>query len=722
MRSRALAVVGLIGCLAATIGGAHAAAAAAEPAASPGPAPAGPLPRKDVAPLVTEVFKTGFPFCTAPDYPLTHDEVRWCPLFAKEATRCPALARVCGRGATAKLVGQKDRQRHGATAVTFPAAPAALRILLWALLGVGVGFIIYMIAKQAVAQRRRDPDEPVEVATAAPEDAAAAIARRVETDVQRLLERARAAAARGDFGAALDDAYAALLRKLEGSGVITVEAHRTNGDHVRDLARQAPALRPRMQAVVSNVEQVQFGGEPPTEGRFRSVMLDVVGLLGERLAAFFPFAAAALLAGLIAGCTTSSRDDWDHSPSGRAGVVDLLKRYGFNARERLASLSKIDASASSLLLLPAASVDEAGWQAIANWAGEGGTLIVAGGARKLPDWIGAGIPADDAAKSRPASKAPAAASPEPLTVPADQTDRLPAGLNAVVPGDRRVQIATRVSQPQQQDYSETGDEDEAPALPLLMRGRIPYAVERVFEGGGRAIVLADDHLLTNASLLVGDNARLLIELLLPGGQNLEGGLKLEIAGELTGLVSQDPVTSVKRGRLAPALLQLLLLILITFVHKGAHFGRPVDPIAKSRRAFAEHARAIGLQYARRRAGRHALETYGSYALERLRERLNLSGGKGLLAVAEEVATRTGRPLGDVMRVLVESRPPNRREMDPERDALVQETNAAKDLATLRDIATLLQRGTLGGSHTPRDERRQAKPAVAPRVSTTGEGW
>src|SRR4029077_11510387 len=103
-----------------------------------------------------------------------------------------------------------------------------------------------------------------------------------------------------------------------------------------------------------------------------------------------------------------------------------------------------------------------------------------------------------------------------------------------------------------------------------------YAVERSYEGGGRSIVLADDRLLTNASLLVGDNARLLVELLRPGGQ------KLEIAGELTGLVSQNPVTSVQRSRLAPALLQLSLLILLFFVFQGAHFGRPVDPTAGTR--------------------------------------------------------------------------------------------------------------------------------------------
>jgi len=176
-----------------------------------------------------------------------------------------------------------------------------------------------------------------------------------------------------------------------------------------------------------------------------------------------------------------------------------------------------------------------------------------------------------------------------------------------------------------------------------------------------------------------------------------GGRKIEIAGELTGLVSKDPITSVKRGRLAPFLLQLGLLILLFFVYKGAHFGRPIDPAALTRRRFAEHARAVGLMYGRKRAGRHALELYGSYALEKMRERLNLSGGKSILAVAEEVAGRTGRPLGDVMRVLVESRPPNQAPADLVSDAAAQEANSAKDLATLRDLATLLTTTTTGGA-------------------------
>jgi hypothetical protein len=671
-------------------------AAAAEPEA-PAATPAAPAapeipPRKDVAPLVKQVFETGFQFCTDPAYPLTRDELKWCDLLAKSDARCPQLLKACSRGATAELVGQQSHKQP--TTISMPTAQLPVRLLLWIVLGVVVAFLVYTIAKQSMGQRAPDKEEAVEVVTEAPEDPALVMARIVETDVQRLLERARAAAARGDYEGGIGDAYAALLRKLEGAGVVTVESHRTNGDHVRDVARQNPALRPRMQAVVGNVEEVQFGGGAPSDSRFRSVMLDVMGLLSERLAAWLPFLVKVglglTLTGLVAGCN-NDREGWERSPTGRAGVVDLLQRSGFTVRERLVSLTKLDKSVATLVLLPGAKVEDSTWKAIANWTGDGGCLVVAGGTRTLPAWIGA---------------APSTGSMSQLTggglaVPPDQFKRLPR-LHAVVPEGRFVKVATPETSGTggmtgSEPVNEAGDEEDAPATPIVVRGKSPYVVERTFEGGGRAIVIADDRLFENASLLVEDNALLLVELLRPGGK------KLELAGELTGLVSQNPITSVQRGKLAPAMLQLALLILLFFVYKGAHFGRPVDPAAASRRAFSEHARALGLLYGRARAGRHALEAYGGYALDRLRERLNLSGGKGLIAVAEEVATRVGRPLGDVMRVLVESRPTKRSD-DPVRDRAEQEVNSAKDLATLRDIATLLQQ-TGGAGERIRSQRQ-----------------
>ena len=198
-------------------------------------------------------------------------------------------------------------------------------------------------------------------------------------------------------------------------------------------------------------------------------------------------------------------------------------------------------------------------------------MIVAGGIARCRSGSAPRIVSDR--RATPATPAtPGTSSPPPLTVPPEQTDRLPK-LTAVVPDGSRVQIATPA--PRQQPYSEDGDEEDPPPLPIIVRGKTPYAVERTYEGGGRAIVLADDRLLSNVSLLVDDNARLLVELLRTGRP------KLELAGELTGLVSQDPITSVQRGRLAPSILQLRCSSSCSSSTRAAHFGRPVDPIAST---------------------------------------------------------------------------------------------------------------------------------------------
>jgi hypothetical protein len=104
------------------------------------------------------------------------------------------------------------------------------------------------------------------------------------------------------------------------------------------------------------------------------------------------------------------------------------------------------------------------------------------------------------------------------------------------------------------------------------------------------------------------------------------------------------------------LLQLGLCTLLFFIYRGAHFGRPRPEPPARRRAFADHVRALGLVYARARAGRVALEHYGVWATERLSERLRLGGAARLSAIAEGIAARTGRPVGEVMRLLVEARP------------------------------------------------------------------
>jgi hypothetical protein len=607
--------------------------------------PANPrLERKEVGPVLDRVLADKrFGFCHDPKYPLTADELEWCAIAPAKDARCPAFREACAQGAKAELI-----ERRRPIEVTLPTLPYAVGVVLWVLLGLVVALLIALIVRNMIGERPQHQEVQVEAGDDGALTAEQIRARIVETDVARLLERAAAAAAAGDYGDAMADTYAALLRKLEGADIVRVEAHRTNGDHVRDVGRKTPALRQGVSEVVRTVEEVEFGGAPPTADRYGAIRERVLAVVRAQLA---PLASLLLLAGALlglgglAGCQ-SERASWDDSPSGRAAVLAFLKDYGFDARERITSLAKIDHTVDQLIVTPTTAVLDDGWKSLESWVASGGTLIAAG-VDHLPPWIGVERAHDKVVHSS-----------APVLLDELAAQRF-GRLRIVIP-------AGDVLKP-------SGD------VPLVYRGSAPYAVERSL-GDGRVIVLADDHLFKNASLTIADNARFVSELV------RAGGVHVELAGELTGLAATTPLSSVKRGRLAPVLCQLFALTILFFLYKGAHFGRPVDPLSTARRAFSEHARSAGLQYAHARASRLALELYGAYAFERLRDRLNVGGGRSLSAMAEAVAARTGRPLGEVMRVLVEARE-GVEQVGGGVDAAVAST--PNDLPLLRNVATLV---------------------------------
>jgi hypothetical protein len=536
-------------------------------------------------------------------------------------------------------------------------------VVFWALVGSGLALLLARLIRDAQATRRtlaEASETPVDEASAG--EAGTPPAREIETDVARLLAQAGDAAAGGNFRAAIDAAYAALLRKLEGSGVFRVEPDRTNGDHVREVARRLPALRARVAAVVDEVEQVQFGGALPDEARFRTVIDAVRALVEERTAPVVSLVVVVALGVALTACGVDPGRRHD-SPSGRTAVMAFLQQYGFDAHERLVPLARLDEHVQQLVILGDATVDGEAWASVRRWVLGGGTLFVAGGARDLPSWIDASV-----------IRSPADA-PDAIEFAADQAERF-GRVRGAVPGGHELVIRSGPV------------EDDVPR-PLVVRGGAPYAVEETL-GDGRIVLLADDGLFWNASLLVPDNARLLAELL------REGGRRVDVVGELTGLVAPNPVAAVTRGELSPALLQLAALAAIFFAFRGAHFGRPRDPRPTSRRAFVEHVQALGMLYARARASRHALESYGAYALERLRERMRLAGPRTLEGVAEAVAARTGRPLVEVLRPLVDAHPGSSKRKAPQ--------YSPEDLATLREIATLLC--ATGGAGEPTRGRRQ----------------
>jgi hypothetical protein len=619
---------------------------------------------------VREIFADRkYQFCHHEEYPLTATEKQWCDLGAgADRAACPSLAQACRNEAKASQVEIREPFSFHLPELGLP-----MRLLLWTLLGVCLGLLIFALIRHFLDRTGKTVVVRASATDADPDGAAAAAARQVETDVQRLLERARAQAARGDFRAAIGDTYAALLRRLEGDGLLRIDPDQTNGDFVRKVRRDRPAVAASMQAVVDTVEQAQFGRAAIGADTFESVWRGVMGMLRQGAAMVLLFAC------LVCGGCGDARDDWERSPSGRAAIIDFLGKRGFVVRERLLSVSKIEESnVGQVVLLPDARLEKEEWAALQHWIAIGSrSLIVAGKCRGLPDWIGLHV----------AEKAASASSiirPSPDTRWGSFEVRVPQE-NQLLPG--------------------------ANDRPLLLRGKVPYASARSdgsHENGNRArvqpgdghgdteatdqtppapriVVLADDFLFRNASLLVADNA-LALELLLR-----EGSGAVELVGNLTGLVATNPVESVQRGRLGPALLQLMVLALVFFGYKGARFGRPVATEQSGRRAFVEHVQAVGLQYARAMAERHALALLGQYVVERLRERLGQAQRRGLSGLAEAVASRTGRPVGEVMRLLVEAR-------DAAKGVPADQDEG--DLETARTLCKLLDETGGSGGHKP----------------------
>jgi hypothetical protein len=316
---------------------------------------------------------------------------------------------------------------------------------------------------------------------------------------------------------------------------------------------------------------------------------------------------------------------------------------------RLRSLAKhIDAS--QVVLLPGARLDQEAWHALLDWVNDGGTLIAA----NRDEWLATYPAVEFAARAN---------LPPRLDIgpafPAEARDA-----KVLVPGNSEIAFPKGV----------------APKEKLLERGGGTYAAS--FEHGeGEVIVLADGRLFMNASLAMADNAAFLLTLLKRNEKTID------LVGDFTSGGAKSPLSSVERGKLAPVLLQLGLVLALFFLYKGAAFGTLTDPPSATRRNFAEHARAVGLLYAKAHASSHARSLFGAYALERLRERTMLRDQKGLSALSEAVAARSGEPLGRVAMMLVEAQEP------PADDA--KDKRSHEDLDVIRRLSRLLMQSKGG---------------------------
>jgi hypothetical protein len=590
-------------------------------------------------------------FCHEDDYPLARDEHEWCPIVGDTNASCPALPKACTQPAVDRAAmlpfgfrrtsfrpakpgeapatrpDQDDvRQRPpdcNAKTPDLSGLSGAARVVFIGMLVVFVVFVARLIFKNFVRGRAAEPE--VQPAPEAPVAEAAAPRGPVETDVERLLARARAHAARGDHARAVDDAYAALLRRLDGDGLIEIHTSRTNGDYVRALGDRAD-LRRAMRSIVRDVEDVQFGHTAPSERVFRSVL--------ERVLPIATRAASVLILlfglGAVLSCggePVEASGLGDRSPSGMQAVIEVMAKHGVKVRRRSESLEKLD-QPLALVLLPDVLVDESTWKHLLGWVEEKGGVLILAGFTLLPAEVEQRV-AYDVETGTSLSVAPG---------------RLWVGHPRVSlpPGWKIVAAAPDGGAPSGVEVSRTA---------VLRRDDSVVLTEREV-GDGRIVMIADERLLTNAALTVDDDASFLLSLLFRSA--FEPDRVVEVCDAWTGAGAKTPLDSIARANLTPFLIQLMVLLALLFLWKGRAFARLRDPPSEARRAFADHARALGLAYRRAKATRHVVGLYAVWALERLRERVHGSGRKGLIPLAEAIAARTGRTEADVMRVLVEA--------------------------------------------------------------------
>ena len=485
------------------------------------------------------------------------------------------------------------------------------QLTFFLLLAVGLGLLVWMIVKSRLAGRDEadlegpSGDEPA----AAP---ARVVSRIVETDVERLLSAARQAAGQGDYDRAIAHAYAATLRRLEGDGLVDVHPAHTNVDYLRALSDR-PELESAVRAIVQDVERVQFGATAASASLFESLLARVLPLTARSALLLVP----ALAATLASPAAASAADLGGSltSPSGSQGVVELLRQRDIEVSYRLEELSTITDDVGVLVVLPGGAPEDGEWDSLIEWVTNGGTLVLAG---ELPsdDRVGIRHLEDHSGRAR-------------LTG-AWRFESMLEGLDLQVPSGEAIVV----------------DSGGLEALPMLVRegsNEPLYGVHGSL-GRGEIIALADDHLFTNIALAVGDNGEAVARI-------LKGRGSVQICNRWTGAAARSPFESVHRARLTPLIAQLLVLLALLFLWKGIAFGRLRDPADKTRRRFADHVRAVGLQYARARASAHALGVYARWALERLRERVPRGRQSDLDELADKLAVRSGWGVEEIASLL-----------------------------------------------------------------------
>jgi hypothetical protein len=538
-----------------------------------------------------------------------------CRLASAEARqRCPAVAQACA-GGVPRVSPEEREARSDQTRVPVPSR-AFGNILFWFVMTLLAALLVRLLwpllsslapAPEAAAQASESNAPPGDVrAPRAPR----------ESDVERLLAQAERARKEERFEQAIGAIYGALVHFLGREQLITVESARTNGDYLRELARE-PGLQTSVRSVFRAVERVQFGRSHAT-AELCAELWGLVLPIVKRGATILGLLAAAHS---LTACRQGPSAVPERDPNGLELVTKLLQENGTRVRRLVhgGEDAKFDDDIARILVL-GRDVSPEAWDMALNWTVMGGSLVVTEPSEQLLHLLGIELEV----------AAPCAHALE-LT---PRRDGETFGVISAGTGYLRLPHDADTDDPQSVHVEASCD------------GKVKIATLRY--GAGEVTLVPDRQLFGNVSLSVADNAAFAVGML----GTREGSLGL--VGGWTGSGAATPFRALHNAGLGLSLLELLALLGVLLWHRGAAFGTRRDPDVPARRAFADHVRALGRNYARAGARRHVLAQYSAYTLELLRERFGRGAAISLIDLAGEVARRSDRSEAEVMNLLAEA--------------------------------------------------------------------
>lgn len=542
--------------------------------------------------------------------------------------RCPGLSKACSLKPATK---EPSSRSDAADSPAWKGIGELGTLTFWLVLAGLLIFLVFALRRILVSSEFAAPVAPKR-ASPSPVEAAPTARHMAETDVARLLSLAEQSALSARFEDAVSALQAALIHALRMLGKLHVSPAQTNGDYLRAL--RADESYGAAREVFRSVEAVQFGGAPANAALYRKlferVQPIVVRVLSVLLLCAFCLAES--------GCAKSLAVSTDANGRGLGVLTQLLRDQQITVRRRIRALNEIEPDVSEIMVVGEQPSEV--WAKLLEFTALGGTLIVTESS-------------DELAKETNVHYQQARYQ-GPLELPTD-FDPVQLALSAVA------QHALDLRESDQRDQT------------FATAGKHPYVAERSY-GKGSVLYFGDDEFLSNASLSVGDNAFFAVSLLARNGK------VLELVGPWTGGGASSTFSSLFKAGLGALVAQLALLAVLFGWHGGTAFGLRRDPLVVRRRAFRDHVLALGESYRRARATRFALASYGSWLIERLRERLSPQQPIGLIELAGRVAARVEQPEAELVLLLTETR-------DAQEDLAAARASAA-DLETLAKLETL----------------------------------